>query len=111
MYFKILEKGNDYAVYSLKGMELQETSCHNLEATRVDDIFNKTFDQVLFLYEDIDLFHQIFLNLILVTQSFMLHVFIQFQRSWFNRYSLHTLTPLTQIETRMYSSSSSSLTG
>ena len=24
-------------------MELQETSCHNLEATRLDDIFNKTF--------------------------------------------------------------------
>ena len=48
IYFQILEKGNDYAVYSLKGMELQETSCHNLEATRVDDIFNKTFDQVSF---------------------------------------------------------------
>ena len=44
--FQVLEKGNDYSVYSLKGMELQETSCHNLEATRVDDIFNKTFDQV-----------------------------------------------------------------
>ena len=27
-------------------MELQETSCHNLEATRIDEIFQKTFDQV-----------------------------------------------------------------
>ena len=44
---QVLEKGNGYAVYSIKGMELQETSCHNLEATRIDDIFNKTFDQVL----------------------------------------------------------------
>ena len=107
-----MEKGNDYAVYSLKGMELQETSCHNLEATRVDDIFNKTFDQVLFLLEDINLSYQIFIFIsILVTQSYMPSVLIQFQRSWLNRYSLHTLTPLTQIETRMYSSSSSSLTG
>ena len=36
---------------------------------------------------------------------------IQFQRSSMNRYALHTLTPLTQIETKMYSSSNSSLTG
>ena len=49
MHSQILEKGNGYSVYSLKGMELQETSCHNLEATRLDDIFNKTFDQVLML--------------------------------------------------------------
>ena len=34
-----------------------------------------------------------------------------FQRSLVNRYALHTLTPLTQIETTMYSSSSGSLTG
>ena len=42
----MLEKGNNYSIYSMKGMELQETSCHNLEATRIDEIFQKTFDQV-----------------------------------------------------------------
>ena len=33
-YIQIMEKGNGYMVYSAKGLELQETSCHSLEATR-----------------------------------------------------------------------------
>ena len=42
-WIHVLEKGNSYYTYSLKGMELQETSCHSLEATRIDDIFDSAF--------------------------------------------------------------------
>ena len=35
----IVEKGWDYAVCVMKGLELQGTSCHNLEARVVDDRF------------------------------------------------------------------------
>lgn len=31
---QVLEAGNGYQVVSVKGLELQETSCHSLEATR-----------------------------------------------------------------------------
>ena len=31
---KVVEAGNGYHVVSVKGLELQETSCHSLEATR-----------------------------------------------------------------------------
>ena len=44
-WIKILEKGAGYLTYSLKGLELQETSCHSLEATRIDDIFEATFEK------------------------------------------------------------------
>lgn len=30
----MLEAGNNYHIISVKGLELQETSCHSLEATR-----------------------------------------------------------------------------
>ena len=38
MWIQVLEKGNGYTVYRVKGMELQETSCHNLEATKADPV-------------------------------------------------------------------------
>ena len=44
-WIKVLEKGAGYLTYSLKGLELQETSCHSLEATRIDDIFESTFEK------------------------------------------------------------------
>ena len=44
-WIKILEKGNGFLSYNLKGLELQETSCHSLEATRIDDIFEATFEK------------------------------------------------------------------
>ena len=44
-WIKILEKGNGYLAYNMKGLELQETSCHSLEATRIDDIFEATFEK------------------------------------------------------------------
>lgn len=34
VYIQIMEKGNGYMIYNAKGLELQETSCHSLEATR-----------------------------------------------------------------------------
>ncbi len=30
---------------NLKGLELQETTCHSLEATRVDNIFEAAFEK------------------------------------------------------------------
>ena len=32
---QVLEAGNNYHIVSVKGLELQETSCHSLEATRL----------------------------------------------------------------------------
>ena len=54
-------------------MELQETSCHNLEATRIDEIFQKTFDQVdhinsFFYFEIFD--YWVFLKLFLLHGTF-----------------------------------------
>ena len=45
IWVQILEKGNNYLYFGAKGMELQETSCHSLEATRLDDIFSDTFQK------------------------------------------------------------------
>ena len=44
-WVQVLEKGNGFLTFSLKGMELQETSCHSLEATRIDDIFDSSFEK------------------------------------------------------------------
>ena len=43
IWIQVLEKGNNYLYLAAKGMELQETSCHSLEATRLDDMFHDTF--------------------------------------------------------------------
>ena len=45
MWVQVLEKGNGYIVYKVKGMELQETSCHSLEATKVDEIMASAFER------------------------------------------------------------------
>jgi len=39
-----LEKGYGYVSLSVKGLELQETSCHALEATRLDDACQVAFE-------------------------------------------------------------------
>ena len=41
---QVLEKGNAYLTLGFKGLELQETSCHSLEATRIDNIFEAAFE-------------------------------------------------------------------
>ncbi|XP_074662137.1 pecanex-like protein 4 [Tubulanus polymorphus] len=40
----VLERGYNYCTINIKGLELQETSCHTVEAARVDDIFCETFE-------------------------------------------------------------------
>lgn len=39
----VLESGYKFCTLVLKGLELQETSCHTVEATRVDDVFQDIF--------------------------------------------------------------------
>ena len=39
----VLESGYKFCTMVLKGLELQETSCHTVEATRVDDVFQDIF--------------------------------------------------------------------
>uniref|UniRef100_UPI00398E7298 pecanex-like protein 4 n=1 Tax=Pristiophorus japonicus TaxID=55135 RepID=UPI00398E7298 len=41
----ILERGFSYCCINIKGLELQETSCHTAEARRVDEVFEITFEQ------------------------------------------------------------------
>ena len=43
------EKGNRFISLNLRGMELQETSCHSLEATRIDDMFDSAFEKNAFM--------------------------------------------------------------
>ena len=44
MWVQVLERGFGYCQISVKGLELQETSCHTVEATRIDDIIEETFE-------------------------------------------------------------------
>ncbi|XP_051881666.1 pecanex-like protein 4 isoform X2 [Pristis pectinata] len=41
----ILERGFGYCCINIKGLELQETSCHTAEARRVDEVFEMSFEQ------------------------------------------------------------------
>ncbi|XP_037688525.1 pecanex-like protein 4 isoform X1 [Choloepus didactylus] len=41
----ILERGCTYCCINIKGLELQETSCHTAEARRVDEVFEGAFEQ------------------------------------------------------------------
>ncbi|XP_067119884.1 pecanex-like protein 4 [Centruroides vittatus] len=43
LWIHILERGFNYCKTSIKGLELQETSCHTLEASQVDEIFEQSF--------------------------------------------------------------------
>uniref|UniRef100_A0A8D2MG63 Pecanex-like protein n=1 Tax=Zonotrichia albicollis TaxID=44394 RepID=A0A8D2MG63_ZONAL len=45
MWILVLEKGFTYCGVNIKGLELQETSCHAAEAHRVDEIFEMAFEQ------------------------------------------------------------------
>ncbi|NWH36428.1 PCX4 protein, partial [Chloropsis hardwickii] len=44
MWILVLEKGFTYCGVNIKGLELQETSCHAAEAHRVDEIFEMAFE-------------------------------------------------------------------
>ena len=45
MWVMVLERGASYCTINIKGLELQETSCHTAEAARIDDIFEFAFEQ------------------------------------------------------------------
>uniref|UniRef100_A0A4W2D5M0 Pecanex-like protein n=1 Tax=Bos indicus x Bos taurus TaxID=30522 RepID=A0A4W2D5M0_BOBOX len=45
IWIMILECGYTYCCVNIKGLELQETSCHTAEARRVDEVFESAFEQ------------------------------------------------------------------
>ena len=44
MWIQILESGSSYHIINIKGLELQETSCHTREAQSIDDAFDRAFE-------------------------------------------------------------------
>ncbi|KAM8807238.1 pecanex-like protein 4 [Eudromia elegans] len=44
MWILVLERGFTYCCVNIKGLELQETSCHAAEAHRVDEVFEMAFE-------------------------------------------------------------------
>jgi hypothetical protein len=44
IWIQILESSNSYLIINLKGLELQETSCHTQEAQYIDDSFELAFE-------------------------------------------------------------------
>nr|XP_045605475.1 pecanex-like protein 4 [Procambarus clarkii] len=86
MWVQILECGFTYQYYSVKGLELQETSCHTAEASRVDANFSRAFDDDKVAKKGI-------LSLV------------------FNPHAFHTLTPLTHFTVMGYSDTRNVLTG
>ncbi|XP_068948154.1 pecanex-like protein 4 isoform X3 [Petaurus breviceps papuanus] len=45
IWILVLERGYTYCCINIKGLELQETSCHTVEARRVDEVFEAAFVQ------------------------------------------------------------------
>ncbi|XP_074092037.1 pecanex-like protein 4 [Macrotis lagotis] len=45
IWILILERGYTYCCINIKGLELQETSCHTVEARRVDEVFEAAFEK------------------------------------------------------------------
>ncbi|KAK8405688.1 hypothetical protein O3P69_001887 [Scylla paramamosain] len=90
MWVQILETGFTYQYYSVKGLELQETSCHTAEASRVDANFSRAFD---FMESGTGRNKGSALG------------------SCVNRQAFHTLTPLTRFSVLGYSDTRNVLTG
>ena len=44
IWIQILESSNTYCILNIKGLELQETSCHTREAQYIDDSFDLAFE-------------------------------------------------------------------
>ena len=78
---QILERGYKYCTLIARGLELQETSCHTVEAARVDDIFEDVFTKD------------------------------RTSACGINPYPLHTLTPLNCLVVETYSDAHNVLTG
>ncbi|KAG7168229.1 Pecanex-like protein 4-like [Homarus americanus] len=86
IWVQILECGFTYQYYNVKGLELQETSCHTAEASRVDANFSRAFDG-----DDV------------VNKGII--------SSLFNPHAFHTLTPLSNFSVMGYSDTRNVLTG
>ncbi|XP_076605581.1 pecanex-like protein 4 [Chaetodon auriga] len=83
VWIVILERGFGYCTVNIKGLELQETSCHTVEARRVDEVFEAAFERPERLG---------------FTQGFNLH--------WGN-----ALTPCAALAVRVYSDARNVLSG
>uniref|UniRef100_A0AAX7SS86 Pecanex-like protein n=1 Tax=Astatotilapia calliptera TaxID=8154 RepID=A0AAX7SS86_ASTCA len=83
VWIMILERGYGYCTVNIKGLELQETSCHTVEARRVDEVFEAAFERPERLG---------------FTQGFNLH--------WGN-----ALTPCAALAVRVYSDARNVLSG
>ncbi|XP_070836020.1 pecanex-like protein 4 [Chaetodon trifascialis] len=83
VWIVILERGYGYCTVNIKGLELQETSCHTVEARRVDEVFEAAFERPERLG---------------FTQGFNLH--------WGN-----ALTPCAALAVRVYSDARNVLSG
>lgn len=83
VWIMILERGYGYCTVNIKGLELQETSCHTVEARRVDEVFEAAFERPERLG---------------FTQGFNLH--------WGN-----ALTPCAVLAVRVYSDARNVLSG
>ncbi|XP_071482865.1 pecanex-like protein 4 [Diadema antillarum] len=82
-WLQVLECGYGFCTISLKGMELQETSCHTVEAARLDDIFEAAFT----------------------------HPKEKFPVCYLNQFPMHSLTPVDALPVDTYSDARNVLTG
>ena len=84
LWIQIMERGNNYFVFNFKGLELQETSCHTLEALHLDTLLDIAFDRIA---DDKQSPHTV------------------------NPYIKNLLTPLCYLDILTYSDAKSCLTG
>ncbi|MGH0169665.1 UNVERIFIED_CONTAM: hypothetical protein FKN15_071408 [Acipenser sinensis] len=82
MWVMVLERGFSYCSLNIKGLELQETSCHTAEARKVDELFEMAFEQ-----ED------------------------GLEKSTVNHHFSNILTPCAALPVRLYSDARNVLTG
>ncbi|XP_077180060.1 pecanex-like protein 4 [Paroedura picta] len=82
VWIHVLERGFTYCCVNIKGLELEETSCHTAEVRRVDDIFETAFES-----ED------------------------RPQRLSINRHFGSVLTPCAVLPTKLYSDARNVLSG
>ncbi|XP_052272587.1 pecanex-like protein 4 isoform X3 [Dreissena polymorpha] len=84
VWIVVLERGATYCVLNIKGLELQETSCHTVEAARIDEIFENALE---------------------------LREGCSRMMGKINEYPLHTLTPADASFVETYSDARNVLTG
>lgn len=81
VWVMVLERGASFCTINIKGLELQETSCHTAEAARIDEIFETVFEAEKISFCS------------------------------YNQYLLHSLTPVDSCYLKAYSDARNVLTG